>query len=37
MFSMDGVQLEFTDEALSLIAQQAMERETGVRFAARDV
>ncbi|MSR37410.1 MAG: ATP-dependent Clp protease ATP-binding subunit ClpX [Planctomycetes bacterium] len=31
MFSMDGVQLEFTDEALSLIAQQAMERETGVR------
>mgnify|MGYP003336596307 CR=1 FL=1 len=31
MFAMDGVQLEFTDEALSMIAEQAMQRETGVR------
>jgi ATP-dependent Clp protease ATP-binding subunit ClpX len=31
MFEMDGCQLEFTDEALGMIADQAMTRETGVR------
>jgi ATP-dependent Clp protease ATP-binding subunit ClpX len=31
MFAMDGVQLEFTDESLGMLADQAMERETGVR------
>ncbi len=31
MFEMDGCQLEFTDEALGEIADQAMQRETGVR------
>ena len=31
MFAMDGVQLEFTDESLGVLADQAMERETGVR------
>jgi ATP-dependent Clp protease ATP-binding subunit ClpX len=31
MFEMDGCQLEFTDEALAVLADQAMSRETGVR------
>ena len=31
LFALDGVQLEFTDEALGLMADQAMEKETGVR------
>jgi len=31
MFEMDGCQLEFTDEALGALADQAMTRETGVR------
>jgi ATP-dependent Clp protease ATP-binding subunit ClpX len=31
MFSMDGVTLDFTDDALREIAGMAMERETGVR------
>ncbi len=31
MFAMDGVTLEFTDDALTTLAEQAMERETGVR------
>jgi ATP-dependent Clp protease ATP-binding subunit ClpX len=31
MFEMDGCQLEFTDEALETLADQAMVRETGVR------
>jgi len=31
MFAMDGVTLEFTDDALHAFAEQAMERETGVR------
>jgi ATP-dependent Clp protease ATP-binding subunit ClpX len=31
MFAMDGVQLELTDDALGMLADIAMERETGVR------
>ncbi|MEO6598082.1 MAG: ATP-dependent Clp protease ATP-binding subunit ClpX [Planctomycetota bacterium] len=31
MFELDGCQLEFTDEALGVLADQAMTRETGVR------
>jgi ATP-dependent Clp protease ATP-binding subunit ClpX len=31
MFEMDGCQLEFTDEALGAMADQAMQRDTGVR------
>jgi len=31
MFDLDTVQLEFTDEALGVLAEQAMKRETGVR------
>jgi ATP-dependent Clp protease ATP-binding subunit ClpX len=31
MFELDSVQLEFTDEALSVLAAEAMKRETGVR------
>ncbi len=31
MFEMDGCQLEFTDDALRAFAEQAMQRETGVR------
>ena len=31
MFELDSVQLEFTDEALSVLADEAMKRETGVR------
>ena len=31
LFEMDGVQLEFTDEALRLIAREAVERRTGAR------
>ena len=31
MFELDGCQLEFTDEALGALADQAMQRETGVR------
>ena len=31
MFELDGCQLEFTDEALGVLADQAMQRETGVR------
>ena len=31
MFELDNVQLEFTDEALSVLAEEAMKRETGVR------
>jgi ATP-dependent Clp protease ATP-binding subunit ClpX len=31
MFEMDGVQLEFTDDALGALADEAMSRETGVR------
>ena len=30
-FEMDGVELEFTDEALAAIARKAMERKTGAR------
>ena len=31
MFKMDGVDLEFTDEAISVIAQKAYEKKTGAR------
>ena len=31
MFELDGVELIFTDEALSKIAQKAIERHTGAR------
>jgi ATP-dependent Clp protease ATP-binding subunit ClpX len=31
MLELDGCQLEFTDEALGVLADQAMTRETGVR------
>lgn len=31
LFDLDGVQLNFTPEAVSLIAKQAMERKTGAR------
>ncbi|MFN3244895.1 MAG: ATP-dependent Clp protease ATP-binding subunit ClpX [Planctomycetota bacterium] len=31
MFELDNVQLEFTDEALGKLAEEAMKRETGVR------
>ncbi|MGB9813993.1 MAG: ATP-dependent Clp protease ATP-binding subunit ClpX [Thermovenabulum sp.] len=31
LFEMDNVQLEFTDEALELIAQEALKRKTGAR------
>ncbi len=31
MFELDNVQLEFTDEALGVLAGEAMKRETGVR------
>ena len=31
MFELDNVQLEFTDEALGVLAEEAMKRETGVR------
>ena len=31
MFDLDSVQLEFTDEALGVLAEEAMKRETGVR------
>jgi ATP-dependent Clp protease ATP-binding subunit ClpX len=31
MFELDGCQLEFTDEALGVFADEAMKRETGVR------
>ncbi|MBL8730576.1 MAG: ATP-dependent Clp protease ATP-binding subunit ClpX [Planctomycetes bacterium] len=31
MFELDGCQLEFTDEALGAMADQAMQRDTGVR------
>ncbi|MBX3461677.1 MAG: ATP-dependent Clp protease ATP-binding subunit ClpX [Planctomycetes bacterium] len=31
MFELDGCQLEFTDEALGVLADTAMQRETGVR------
>ncbi len=31
LFELDGVELEFTDEALFAIADEAMERETGAR------
>ncbi|MDN5894487.1 MAG: ATP-dependent Clp protease ATP-binding subunit ClpX [Nocardioides sp.] len=31
LFEIDGVELEFTDEAISAIADQAMERGTGAR------
>jgi ATP-dependent Clp protease ATP-binding subunit ClpX len=31
MFELDGCQLEFTDEALGVFADEAMQRETGVR------
>ncbi len=31
LFELDGVELEFTDEALLAIADEAMERETGAR------
>ena len=31
MFELDGVQLEFTDEALKAIAEKALERGTGAR------
>lgn len=31
LFEMDGVELEFTEEALSAIARSAMERKTGAR------
>ena len=31
MFELDSVQLEFTDEALAVLAEEAMKRETGVR------
>ncbi|RKQ83589.1 ATP-dependent Clp protease ATP-binding subunit ClpX [Brockia lithotrophica] len=31
LFEMDGVELEFTEEALTLIAREALKRETGAR------
>ncbi len=31
LFEMEGAQLQFTDDALSLLAQRALERETGAR------
>ncbi len=31
LFQMDGVELEFTDEALHSVAQKALERKTGAR------
>jgi ATP-dependent Clp protease ATP-binding subunit ClpX len=31
MFDIDGVELEFTDEALEAIADQALKRGTGAR------
>lgn len=31
LFKMDGVELEFRDEALHLVAQKALERKTGAR------
>jgi endopeptidase Clp ATP-binding regulatory subunit (clpX) len=31
LFDMEGVELEFTDEALSAVARKAMERKTGAR------
>jgi ATP-dependent Clp protease ATP-binding subunit ClpX len=31
LFAMDGVELQFTDEALALLADKAMKSETGVR------
>ena len=31
LFELDGVELEFTDEALSAIAAQAIKRNTGAR------
>jgi len=31
MFELEGCQLEFTDDALKALAEQAMQRETGVR------
>ncbi len=31
LFEMEGVELEFTDEALSAVARKAMERKTGAR------
>jgi len=31
LFNMDGVELEFTDEALETVAQKALDRKTGAR------
>lgn len=31
LFEMDGVELEFTDEALELVAEEAIKRKTGAR------
>jgi ATP-dependent Clp protease ATP-binding subunit ClpX len=31
MFEIDGFELEFTEDALELIAEKAIERETGAR------
>ena len=31
MFELDGVELEFTEDAVGAIAEQAMERGTGAR------
>jgi len=31
LFEMEGVELEFTDEALNAVARKAMERKTGAR------
>ena len=36
LFELDDVELEFTDDAIDAIADQALERGTGARGAARD-
>ena len=36
LFDLDGVELEFTDDAIEAIADKAMERGTGARGPARD-
>ena len=31
MFKLDGVELEFTNEAIDVVAQQALEKDIGAR------
>ena len=31
LFELDGVELEFTDEAIAAVAEKALERDTGAR------